>query len=108
MNRYSNIKTEKLNSDFLRSKGKNIFSKTPKYPEIEFDSNDIYIITEFGDNFPALANQFYNDETLYWIIPSANPNDVSFGSIYINPGTQIRIPANINKIIDNYNKLNSL
>jgi hypothetical protein len=55
-----------------------------------------------------LANQFYQDVTLYWIISAANPNSIKFGSITIPTGTQLRIPTNISGIIDSYNRLNSL
>ena len=70
--------------------------------------NDIYIFTEFGDRLDLLANQFYDDVTLYWIIAIANPNEVSFGSLFLNEGTQLRIPINISSIIDSYIEINSL
>ena len=108
MNRYSSIKKEKLGTDDIRSSGISFFSKTVTYPEIPLSSDDIYIITDAGDNLPGLANQFYNDITLYWIIATANPDVLSFGSIFPTPGTQIRIPVNISSIIDKYNQINSL
>jgi phage tail protein X len=70
--------------------------------------NDIYVITDFGDRLDLLAYQFYQDVTLYWIISAANPNSVRFGSIFIPQGTQLRIPTNINEIINSYNNLNNI
>ncbi len=108
MNRYSSIPVEKSNSDSFRKKGIQFYAKTVKYPEIPYNQNDIYVLTDAGDNLPELAYKFYNDTTLYWVISVANPNAVSFGSIFPTPGTQLRIPQNISNIIDLFNKLNSL
>ena len=58
------------------------------------------------DRLDLLANQFYNDITLYWIIACANPNKVNMGSIYLPVGSQIRIPTNTVEIVDNYRLLN--
>jgi hypothetical protein len=84
------------------------YYQTNTYPEIPLNENDIYVITDFGDRLDMLANQFYQDVTLYWIISAANPNSIKFGSITIPTGTQLRIPTNISGIIDSYNRLNSL
>lgn len=108
MNRYSNIKKGKLESNDIRPSGINYFAKTVKYPEIPLRADDIYVITDAGDNLGELAYQFYNDTTLYWIISIANPNAISFGSIFPTPGTQLRIPINVPSIIDDYNQLNNL
>ena len=108
MNRYSNIKKVKLGNGDIRSKGTTYYSKTPKYPEIPFKSDDIYVITDASDRISNLANQFYNDVTLYWIISTANPNALSLGSDFPPNGSQLRIPRDISSVIDDYNKLNSL
>tara|TARA_Y100000389_G_scaffold72300_1_gene69082 strand:+ start:2269 stop:2553 length:285 start_codon:yes stop_codon:yes gene_type:complete len=76
------------------------------YPEIPLNSSDIYAITEWGDRFDNLAFQFYQDPTLWWIISTANPNLVSFSSLFIPIGTTIRIPINISNIISNYKAIN--
>ena len=84
------------------------YYKTVLYPEIPDNPNDIWVITDFGDRLDLLANQFYGDVTLYWVIATANPNYVNFGSLFINEGTQIRIPANLNGILSSYNNLNGI
>ena len=107
MNRYQNIQESRVTDDIIRPIGKRYYDTT-KYPEIPFRSNDIYVITGFGDRLDLLANQYYSDTTLYWIIAIANPDVINFGSIYIEEGTQLRIPLNINQIINSYKSLNSV
>jgi hypothetical protein len=107
MNRYSNIRLIKNTNENVGTLGTQYYI-TVKYPEIPLSENDIYVITDFGDRLDILANQFYQDVTLYWIISAANPNSIKFGSITIPTGTQLRIPTDISGIIDSYNRLNSL
>jgi hypothetical protein len=80
---------------------------TTKYPEILLDFNDIYVYSTIGDRFDLLALQYYSDSTLWWIISIANTN-LTQGSYYIPEGSQIRIPANISRIIAQYNALNRI
>ena len=47
-----------------------------RYPNIPLSSNDVYIITTIGDRLDSLANQFYNDVRLWWVIATANPHIV--------------------------------
>lgn len=81
--------------------------KTVKYPEIPLSVNDIYVITTEGDRLDLLALQFYNDTNLYWIISAANPDKLGFSSLFINAGTELRIPTELGSILFEYNKLNS-
>jgi len=99
MNRYQNIKVLK------NSQGKEYY-KGNKYPEIPLSENDIYVITVFGDRLDNLANQYYGDSSLYWIISAANPTN-SFNSLYTPVGTQLRIPNNVSEILAAYKTLNS-
>lgn len=84
------------------------YYKTVFYPEIELDETDIYVVTDFGDRLDILANQFYNDSTLYWIISIANPDKVHLGSLFIPEGTQLRIPLKVDSILDSFYNLNNL
>jgi hypothetical protein len=79
----------------------------PKYPDIPLNFQDQYFITTEGDRFDILAQQFYNDSSLWWIISIANPQ-LPQNSLYITPGTQIRVPFNPADIIQRYRSLNSL
>jgi len=107
MGRYSNIGIIKNSNENVGNIG-NLYYKPNFYPTIQENESDIWVITNFGDRLDLLANQFYNDFSLYWIIACANPDKINFGSLYIIEGTQIRIPTRLGEIIDNYNKLNSL
>jgi hypothetical protein len=95
--RYQNIEIIRNNS------GKRYY-KNNIYPEIPIDASDVYIISSVGDRLDILANNFYGDPTLYWIISTANnlPGD----SILPEPGTQLRIPVNIQTTINIYNRIN--
>lgn len=84
------------------------YYKTTLYPEIPLSEDDIYIITDFGDRLDILSLQFYKDISLYWMIVAANPNKINFGSIFLSPGTQLRIPMDTNGIIISYNNLNDI
>ena len=107
MNRYENIKIIRNENEFVGTIGDEYY-RTNFYPEIEPQESDIYVETEFGDRLDLLADQFYGDVTLYWIISIANPNSLNLGSITIPPGTQLRIPVNINGIVSRFNQLNAL
>jgi|TARA_R110000803_G_scaffold31025_2_gene69585 hypothetical protein len=99
MDRYRNIKI--LNN----AQGIKYYKGT-KYPEIPLSEDDIYVITVFGDRLDILANQYYGDSTLYWIISAANPSQ-SFSSMYIIEGSQLRIPNNVSNVLSSYRALNS-
>lgn len=98
MDRYQKIKT--LTGPKGQSYYKNAF-----YPVIPFSSQDIYVITGVGDRFDILAEQYYGDSTLWWVISCAN-DFLPQNSLIPPVGTQIRIPININTIISTFNQLN--
>lgn len=100
MNRYKDIPV------FKSTTGKRYYGTT-KYPLIPLDFNDIYVNSTIGDRFDLLALQYYGDSTLWWVISTANYN-LTQGSYYIPEGYQVRIPANIGKIITQYNALNQI
>ncbi len=99
MNRYQNIQVIKNSNNVS-------YYRDNKYPEIPLSVNDIYIIASEGDRFDMLANQYYGDTSLWWIISAAN-SDLPQNSLYVPLETQIRIPYNPAGIIASYNKLNS-
>lgn len=79
-----------------------------KYPEILVDSQDIYVYTNRGDRYDLLAQSYYADSSLWWIISRANP--LSFDSLIPNLGEQIRIPSSkrISSILSQYDALNKV
>ena len=105
MNRYSNVKEIRNTNEFVSTIGTRYYTNNT-YPEVPPNENYIWVETEFGDRLDSLAFQFYNDVTLYWVISIANPNKINMGSLFLDPGAQIRIPTNIVQIVDSYNILN--
>jgi len=98
MNRYTGISKGKT------SEGIN-YIVNPLFPEIPETEDDLYIITTGGDRYDSLAQQFYSDYRLWWIIASANNSIKS--SMFVKPGIQLRIPADKNRAIQLYNQLNN-
>lgn len=92
-------------SQILRDRdGKRYYGPT-KYPTIPASFSDNYVITQAGDRFDILAQQYYQDSSLWWVIASAN--DLLDQSSYFPPiGVQLRIPTNISEIISNFEVLN--
>jgi phage tail protein X len=103
MNRYQDIK---ILTDSLVKPGVRFYTTT-RNPEIALSENDIYVITTQGDRLDLLAQQYYGDTTLYWIISAANDN-LTKNSLFIPEGTQVRIPTNTGQVITQFNILNSL
>ena len=65
---------------------------------------DLYIISEKGDRLDLLANKYYGDQTMWWIIATANNiNDATF---YVEPGIQLRIPTDTAKVLSDLQNIN--
>lgn len=99
MNRYQNIPKSKIN-------GKEVYV-TSRYPEVPLSEEDIYVYTTQGDRFDTLAQQYYKDSSLWWIISIANTDQLSQNTLVIPSGLQIRIPNNYNSVISAFNSINS-
>lgn len=80
------------------------YTTNPIYPDIPLSENDFYIISAEGDRYDTLAQQFYSDYTLWWIIASTNNSER--GSLVVEPGVQLRIPTDKDKIVQAYNQFN--
>ena len=98
MGRYTNIE------NIYTESGKR-YKSTVKYPDIPLSFNDIYVYTDEGDRFDILAQQYYGDSSLWWVISSAN-SDLPQNSYYIPEGRQIRIPQNIAAVFSQFKALN--
>ena len=97
--RTQNIK-QKLNSNRKR------YYKNIKYPEIPLSFDDIYVITTSGDRLDNLSHQFYQDVDLWWIITTANPDVIRRDSFNLKSGIEIRIPQDIESILEDFEKIN--
>ena len=96
MKRYETtpIKTDKS--------GIRVYSTT-YYPDIPLDDSDEFISVIDGDRVDLVANRYYGDVSLWWVIAKANGIK---GKVALTPGDVLRIPGNINRIIENFNDLN--
>ena len=97
----------RLKSIIKKTGSRGRFYKYIKYPEVPLSFDDIYVITKTEDRLDLLANQFYGDTSLWWIISIANPGLVKRDSFFVPGGIQLRIPANRQSIIEDFNRLNS-
>ena len=77
-----------------------------KYPEIPLSIEDLYITTTDGDRLDLLANQFYQDLDMWWIIATANPGVVKRDTFNLKPGLEIRVPANPQGVMQEFESLN--
>jgi hypothetical protein len=81
------------------------YYKGKLYPDIPFSESDEYIITTVGDRLDNIAYSYYLDTTLWWVIAAAN-NNITKGALYPEPGTQLRVPTDINSVLNLYNQFN--
>jgi hypothetical protein len=100
MDRYDNATIEKTSTG-------NQYLKQKFYPNIPLSPTDDYVITTIGDRLDTLAYSYYRDSTLWWVISMAN-NNVTKGSLFPEPGTQLRIPTNLNAVLSLYNQYNTI
>ena len=94
--RYSNTKIKRDKS------GIRVY-KTTYYPDIPIKDTDQFIYPHFGDRLDVLAHKFYGDVTLWWVIAKANGLK---GKMYAPQNTEIRIPGNVSKVLEDFNNLN--
>ena len=99
MGRYSTIQTN------ITARGRR-FNEITKYPDSPLSYNDIYVYTDEGDRFDILAQSYYKDPSLWWIISIANPQLTQM-SMFPPLGVQIRIPTNIGGIISQFERFNA-
>jgi nucleoid-associated protein YgaU len=84
--------------------GKRVY-KTTQYPTIPVSDSDIQVISNETDSLDTLAFKYYKDPTLYWIIGVAN--NLGKGRLSVPAGLTLRIPTDVNTIVNTFNQLNS-
>ena len=94
------------NKTILKTSDGKPYYKGKVYPSIPLSESDIYVITTIGDRLDYMAYTYYRDSELYWIISIAN-NNVTKGSMFPIPGTQLRIPVNAGSVISLFNQFNT-
>ena len=100
MPRRTKYTTLRISSDRKR------YYKNFKYPEIPLSFNDTYITTVSGDRLDLLADQFLGDVDYWWVISIANPDVIRRDSFNLKPGIEIRIPKDIENILEEFETLN--
>ena len=73
-------------------------------PNIPIKDSDIFVYPLYGDRFDTLAQRYYEDPNLWWIIAKAN--EISNGKISPEPEKKLRIPTEIGDILDSVIKSN--
>jgi hypothetical protein len=103
MSRYSRIPITKTTND------PRLRYTVVKYPTILPSALDVYVYTTQGDRYDVMAQNYYNDSTLWWMINRANPNQDA-NSIFPTAGAQIRIPSfdRVGTILAQFDALNKL
>jgi phage tail protein X len=99
ISRYSDLKTKKSDN------GKQVMTSLT-LPTIEESSDDVYIITNTTDRLDALAFKYYGDARYWWVL--AVVNNLGKGTLALEGGLQIRIPANPATVIDALRNKNNI
>jgi nucleoid-associated protein YgaU len=87
MNRYASTPTIKDANGLTRR-------ATTILPVIPTTANDTYIVTTSPERLDKLANTFYGDTTLWWVIAAAN--GIGKGTFIVPSNQSLRIPAPAN------------
>ena len=74
-------------------------------PHIPIKNSDIFIRPKYGERFDMLAQKYYNDSNLWWIIVKAN--NIGKGQMVADTEKKIRIPIEIGDIVEAVHKSNS-
>ena len=85
------------NTLIRQDKNREQYLSTQELPIIPKQDTDILIIGKVGQTLPNLANQYYGDVNLWWVIARANPECFT-GGIYLKVGTEYRIPTDLSVI----------
>lgn len=95
--RYKYTDTEK------RFDGKDVY-KTTIYPNISESETDVYITVSDNQFLDGIARKYYGNESYWWVIAIAN--NIIGGRLSVPIGKQLRIPGNLQKILQDLENLN--
>ena len=90
MSRYKNTRVKKDRD------GKNYYS-AKIIRGIPLSDGDLFVFPVDGDRFDTLAQRYYNDSNLWWIIAKAN--NMIDGTMGLDPEKRVRVPLDIEKIL---------
>lgn len=83
-NRYSNIPT-------IQKTGKGKVYDSVLLPNVDANDSDIVVMTVQGDRLDLLANEYYQDPSMWWVI--ALKNDMTEIDLSMKEGIILRIPS---------------
>tara|TARA_R100000908_G_C3755292_1_gene149732 strand:- start:3995 stop:4309 length:315 start_codon:yes stop_codon:yes gene_type:complete len=98
MSRYKNTKVK-----IDRNTGNRVYGIT-LYPTIPIQDGDEFIYPYDGEKLDGLSYKYYQDISLWWIIAGAN--NIRDGSFNLDPEVKLRIPKNIQPILEDFRRLN--
>ena len=73
-------------------------------PNIPIKDTDIFAYPIYGARYDTMAQRYYDDSNLWWIIVKAN--DISDGKIAPDPLKKLRIPTEIDDILQSISQAN--
>lgn len=88
----------------IQKETKKSYYESTIYPKVTPSDNDLYVIAVQGDRLDVLANKYYGDPKMWWIIATAN--NLNDATLSIEPGKQLRIPSDTSTIINNLQRIN--
>lgn len=68
--------------------------------DIPLRDSDLYVVTQLGDRLDLLADKYYNDARLWWIIAYAN--NIHDAPIGLEEGQTLRIPTEFLTILSEF------
>jgi len=98
----SRYKNQKILVDMDTSKR---YLSRIKYPVIPSRDSDIRIISKQGQSLLTLANEYYGDPNLYWII--SRRNNIT-NTLFPTIGTELFIPVEMGEITTELSRLNAV
>ena len=66
---------------------------------IPLKDSDTFIFPRYGDRLEMVANIYYGDSNLWWIIAKAN--SLGKGKMDLDPTKKLRVPTDITDILEN-------
>jgi len=92
------------NSKIKKDKNGKRYYKPTIVPNIPIKDSDVFVYPRYGDRFDTIAHRYYGDSNLWWIIAKAN--EIGNGKIAPNPEEKLRIPTEIDDILESIDNLN--
>jgi|TARA_B100001094_G_scaffold258450_1_gene258254 hypothetical protein len=96
--RYRNARIEK-------DKDNTRYYRPTIVPNIPIKDSDIFVYPVYGERFDNMAQRYYGDSNLWWIIAKAN--ELSKGDIAPKSDVKLRVPTVIEDILEAVHNSNS-